>query len=314
MANYFQVADLKKSEIVEFEIDLEEKKIGENYCGHFKIKRKMKTVGRNRSFSKFQSTLGLKEEDWEAYIEVSNTLKLPISENSFEASISMNELGEETATFVWNTFQTSKNLVTGVIESSLQSEKYTECEDIRSEGEEVGPEMLSTSVGLPTEVEVVDSAALSTTGGEGEGSFALNIEGKELASAALSIAGEGKVPATLSTGEEGVKQPPVVAASSVTGQELVQFELPAARGEMVGLICSYCGASGIKDLFNMGRHISRMHRDSFVCNICRVEFSDRYTYNVHSTYCYHYCPIVGCSFKEKRKSRMDGHIRWHCRT
>ena len=312
---------------MEFEIDLEERKIGANYCGHFKVKRKMIDVGRNRSFSKFQCTLGLNEEDWEAFIELSNTFKLPISENSFETSISMNELGEETATFVWNTFQTSKPLVAGVIESSLQSEKYTGCEDVSSGGKGVGWEILSTSIGLATEVEIVESAALFTTGGVVEGSLALSlIEGKELASAALSIAGEGEEPANRSNGEEGAGQPlvsfeteAVVPVSTVTGQESVEPELSSGREERhllksVGLICSYCGASGIKDKFNMGRHISRMHRDSIVCNICRVEFSDRYTFDIHSRCCYHYCPIVGCSFKEKRKSRLDGHIRWHCRT
>ena len=79
------------------------------------------------------------------------------------------------------------------------------------------------------------------------------------------------------------------------------------------LNCSFCGVSGIKDKFNLDRHIARMHLSSVKCCTCLVEFSDRYWYDLHSGQCYHYCPFEDCSFKEKRRSRIDGHIRRHAR-
>ena len=76
--------------------------IGEHHCGVYKVKKLEE--GRKRNFSGFQSTLGLNKEDWEAYIEISSILNLPFSENNFEASISLNEFGEETTTIIWNEF------------------------------------------------------------------------------------------------------------------------------------------------------------------------------------------------------------------
>ena len=83
--------------------------------------------------------------------------------------------------------------------------------------------------------------------------------------------------------------------------------------ETGGYTCSLCGLSGIKDNFNLGRHISRMHSGSFKCVICKVEFDDRHRFNIHYKDCYHFCPFEGCSFREKRQSRMDGHVRKHSR-
>ena len=102
----------------------------------------------------------------------------------------------------------------------------------------------------------------------------------------------------------GSEQDVVQASQSSTG---------ADHGTIGGITCKICGASGLKDMYNLERHILRMHSSSFSCKICRVEFTDRHSYTVHSTYCYYYCPIDGCSFKEKRKYRLDGHVRRHSR-
>ena len=80
-----------------------------------------------------------------------------------------------------------------------------------------------------------------------------------------------------------------------------------------GLTCSLCGAAGIKDAFNLKRHLSRMHFGVFKCSICKLAFSDRHTLMLHYPDCFHYCPIVGCSYKEKRNQRMEGHLRMHSR-
>ena len=96
----FKVAQLK-AETKEYEVELEEKLTGEHHCGSYRV-TEMKDDGRKQNFSTFQSTLGFNEEDWEAFIRISSILKVPFSERGFEASISRNAKGEETATIVWN--------------------------------------------------------------------------------------------------------------------------------------------------------------------------------------------------------------------
>ena len=78
-----------------------------------------------------------------------------------------------------------------------------------------------------------------------------------------------------------------------------------------GLVCPHCGAMGINGTCKLLLHIERMHSRPFTCTICQVEFADRYFYNLHSPTCYYVCPVDGCTFKEKRESRLAGHLRRH---
>ena len=90
-----------KTKTREFEVELEEKVKGGHHSGQYKVKE-MKEHGRKRNFSTFDSTLGLNEEDWKVFVNLSSNFNLPVSERDFEASISINEYGEETTTIVWN--------------------------------------------------------------------------------------------------------------------------------------------------------------------------------------------------------------------
>ena len=108
----FKVAQLK-AETKEYEVELEEKLTGEHHCGSYRV-TEMKDEGRKQNFSTFQSTLGFNEEDWEAFIRISSILKVPFSERDFEASISRNEKGEETATIVWNDSVAEAALPSGI--------------------------------------------------------------------------------------------------------------------------------------------------------------------------------------------------------
>ena len=90
-----------KTKTKEFEVELEEKVKGGHHSGQYKVKE-MKEHGRKRNFSTFDSTLGLNEEDWKVFVNLSSIFNLPVSERDFEASISVNEYGEETTTIVWN--------------------------------------------------------------------------------------------------------------------------------------------------------------------------------------------------------------------
>ena len=86
---------------------------------------------------------------------------------------------------------------------------------------------------------------------------------------------------------------------------------PVEKEAREGLICPHCGAPGILGTAKLLLHIDRMHSRPYTCTICEVEFADRYFYNWHSTTCFYFCPVEGCIFKEKRESRMAGHLRRH---
>ena len=78
-----------------------------------------------------------------------------------------------------------------------------------------------------------------------------------------------------------------------------------------GLTCTQCGARGIASMSKLMVHLDRMHSKPFTCIICKVEFVDRFSFNLHSPNCYFFCPIEGCNYKEKRESRLKGHLRRH---
>lgn len=78
-----------------------------------------------------------------------------------------------------------------------------------------------------------------------------------------------------------------------------------------GLVCTYCGLKGIASMSKLLLHIDRMHSVPCTCVICKVEFVDRYSYNQHSPNCFYFCPIEGCNYKDKRESRLKGHLRRH---
>ena len=61
----------------------------------------------------------------------------------------------------------------------------------------------------------------------------------------------------------------------------------------------------------MRRHVERMHFGPIKCKICQTIFGDKYWYLRHSKDCYYFCSVDGCTFHDKRKSRLDGHMRMH---
>ena len=78
-----------------------------------------------------------------------------------------------------------------------------------------------------------------------------------------------------------------------------------------GLTCPHCGALGINGMSKLMLHVERMHSKPYTCNICKVQFVDRFHFNLHSSDCFYMCPVDGCNFQEKRESRLKGHLRRH---
>ena len=281
------MTDVKKSDDLEFEIELEEKKVSGGYTGHYKVTEKTgNTV--SKQYSKFESTLGItNEEDWEAYILMSNMWKLPLSEEPFDIAVSTNKFGEETTTIIWNTFKTD-NHDTAINNDTMGNSVDNDWNTMESLV--VAAESISIDNGYQ---DVITTGAIVG-----------NIENVDVESFVIESVGvDNNV--DIENVEPIEQVVPALPASTESLKNVI--------ADTAGFTCSLCGMSGIKDNFNLSRHIARMHRGTFKCSICNVEFNDRYSFNVHYKDCFYYCPIVGCTFKEKRQARLDGHLRNHSR-
>ena len=273
--------DKNHDELLEFDVELEERKVAGGFSGHYKVIEKSGN-SKDKRYSTFQSTLGIAEEDWEAYIQMSDAWKLPLSDNLFDVSISTNCTGERTTTIVWNTFKS-------------EDDKTVDDSDISENSDNIEWERLES---------LLESLVLAP------GSTESSDQNKKLESNPHDKLGSDNTTESIQTKnmepeETGELVEPVVQVFAGSDQ--------LGEKDTGGYTCSVCGITGIKDNFNLGRHISRMHSGSFKCSVCNVEFNGRFSFNVHYKDCYHYCPFEGCPFKEKRQSRMDGHIRKHSR-
>ena len=137
--------------------------------------------------------------------------------------------------------------------------------------------------------------------GDGEDGPTTEGDGEDFARVGLAVRHEGVVIQDVLADQVGI----LVDSSAVNGavRQVVQVKR--------GLSCSFCGATGINGMSKLMLHIDRMHSKSFTCNICKVEFCDRFNFMQHSPSCFYWCPVDGCSYHEKRESRFKGHIRKH---
>ena len=98
----------KKKDVVEFEVDLEEKRIGTNYCGKLTYREVPSSLIKyKKNHTSFQDSLGFSTmDDWEAFVDVSNVLCLPLSAHGDPETVAVcsfkDELGIETHKFAWN--------------------------------------------------------------------------------------------------------------------------------------------------------------------------------------------------------------------
>ena len=88
-------------------------------------------------------------------------------------------------------------------------------------------------------------------------------------------------------------------------------DIAGLNNEPVGVICPHCKEGGFKDAWFLKRHVQRMHLVPIKCEVCQTVFIDKYRYVNHSKDCFFTCPREGCTFKEKRRSRLEGHMRKH---
>ena len=140
------------------------------------------------------------------------------------------------------------------------------------------------------------------------------------------IAYEGVIEKALGTNEEDAAKQSEVEGSDeggAGGENCAEAEDGAgaedgARAKASGAVsrvisCSHCGEAGFQDGWFLRRHVERMHLAPIKCEICQTVFGDKYWYLKHSKNCYFFCSVEGCTFHDKRKSRMEGHMRKHLR-
>ena len=74
-----------------------------------------------------------------------------------------------------------------------------------------------------------------------------------------------------------------------------------------GVNCKVCDAVGFRNNWFLRRHMEQMHSQAIKCEICKVEFVDKFSYRKHASGCFFWCPNVGCPFHEKRLARVLSH-------
>ena len=77
---------VEANDMIDFEIDLEEKRIIGDYCGKLSVKQLAGNDSNyNKNYTLFESSLGVRNlEDWDVYVDLSNRFRVPLS--SFKPS------------------------------------------------------------------------------------------------------------------------------------------------------------------------------------------------------------------------------------
>ena len=187
--------------------------------------------------------------------------------------------------------------------------------DVRASGDATG------------DVRAVGEAAVGVrVGGRAEGVDCAEGEAAIVSQASLLVEGEGGLETTVSGSSryaglleekidtpatEVVPSPQVVPAGVLVNSAAENGGGGLGAQTKKGLTCPHCGALGIHGMSKLMLHVDRMHSKPYTCNICEVEFVDRYSFNLHSPTCFYMCPVEGCNFQEKRESRLKRHLRRH---
>ena len=364
--------------MIDFEVDLEEKRIVGGYCGQLSVKQLVNQESQyKKNFTTFQSSLDLKSiEDWDIYVDLSNMLRIPLSNHkpsgSVESCLSTNTAGETTVKFAWNSFQSPEDIASEIVQTAVKDavhvailrdpsvaddevweiidETVREIKEVKSElidqllvpVQEVGQGGLEGAGGLAHlggiggGGGVYDPDEMSDTGGtdgticstevvqgcdmfDQESALVCGLveaaldEPKEMSEYELTDTGKDLTGIDLEEVADVAGKRLMVVAGGSQGQSdggLVSVK-PATEKAALGLTCPHCGVLGISSTSKLMLHVDRMHSKPYTCIICKVEFVDRFCFNLHSPNCYHYCPIDGCNFKEKREARLKGHLRRH---
>ena len=313
-------ADVK--ELVDYAVDLEENRIVDDFFGGELTVSEVsyQKPHYQKNCTSFQSSLEVSNlEDWNIFVKLSKSFRLPLDEyapTSVQSCIFTNEHGENTLKFAWNDFQLLENMVTGIVHdicsdavehASLNDPKTTDDELLEiaeiamrkiKRREEDHSDPIRAMLMPGGVVQEVDKTSQKSEDQGGPGRYTLENAVDKYGSEGEKKGEEGKVDELL--------------WEALTDVEVANSTMVAAEDEVrKGLKCPHCGVLGINGTAKLMLHFDRMHSRPYTCTICHVEYTDRYFYNLHSPTCFYFCPVEGCTFKEKRESRLAGHLRWH---
>ena len=281
--------DLKEAEHgrddeVDIVIAQNEDKIGDSYYYQLESTFPNTEKVRSSSYQQFFSTTGLYcKEDWDDWNLISQMLNIPVtvdgSNDGIEIAVIQHGNGDETVLCAGSGVVSEYDFIREIVEELVNSTV-----DIH-DGTVVGG------------IGGTDAELVANEGGVIE--YALRNPAIDVFENELEHAIEEDEGHPL----EDVPQSMCVPQSS-KGQDVSPLPM---------IVCPHCGASGFRHSWFLQRHISQVHTGSVKCEICENLFIDKFRYLEHSSSCFYWCKKEGCSFHEKRKSRVESHMRKHDR-
>ena len=312
--------DMNKEDLIGITVSQREERFGPNYYWQLESSFPVTDRTKSSSYTQFYSSLGLySREDWDDWMEVSKMLNMNITEDNtvsegFEVAVITEANGDETVLcagcYVFST-DFVRDIVLELVDNVFRSEL---------------PQPLVQHVAN----QVVGGGSNQHLLEQGGGAYGGGVEGADIVTVSTIeqvlnfqeqveeevemvafVDGTSDVPhfGDQEHAEEHVENIPSADNTTI---DSVNVTLSKPGGKEQRLIsCEHCGASGFKDGWYLRRHITLMHTGSVQCNICSNIFIDKHKYLQHAKTCYYWCDVAGCSYHEKRKSRVDSHMRSH---
>ena len=321
-------------DLVSINIDQVEAKCDENYYWEVTATFPNSEKRYSSSYEEFYNTLGLHtKEQWDDWILVSKMLGLPISadgsNNELEMAITKHANGEESIVCAGSTIATAANFVAGIEDTmadfTLEENNYGSNGDMPRAAEIIEEDGNLEGSTCVTELldEPVDEVAGPTEveGGLGEGG-ACSASVPQVLSDSSGSGTEFYIEGLLDTLsqqqvfqyamiEHEQERVPITHDNKDDDKQKQEEQKTRQQAELI--TCEHCGVSGFRNTWFLKRHILQLHVGSVKCNICEIVFIDKYRYLEHSKTCFYWCDREGCSYHEKRQSRMESHRRRHDR-
>ena len=279
--------DNDEDEVI-IDISHDEVRAGDNYYWQTETSFPPTEMSYSRSYEKFYSSLGVtSEDDWNAWIDMSKILGIPVSSDGsrdgFEIAIIEGATGQQRVLCAGSNTFVVEDLIKEMVEEIAA---YAVDIAVTKHEDNLDEEMGGIIVGNTNE----DKDDLIERFIDDYDAF-------------LDTADD------VDEDVEKEDRPPFEAPTD-NGDDSSAAAKKSGRSD---LVCNYCGLEGFKDGWYLRRHISLLHVGSVKCEICEVLFIDKYNYIKHVKTCFFWCDHPGCSFHEKRRSRVESHKRSHAR-
>ena len=274
------VPQMDGDDCVVIEVNQEEKIQGDSFFWQYEATFPNTDKSKSSSYQSFYNSLGLQsQQDWDDWILASEVLKLPFAvdgaKDQVEIAVSKNGNGDERIICIGSRLRVNEEFVMKML------------------------------------LEIVDSAVDRSENQNDEGmkddwsSKETNTNGINEEIEKLLI--DRSVPVVNFESDSAAKAP----VDSVAKAPDDAADRAPARKSSQSVKCNLCGTSGFRSVWFLKRHIAQMHTGSIKCDICANVFIDKFSYLQHSKDCFFWCGKTGCSFHDKRRTRVESHERSH---